>query len=51
MWRAVTGFWETILDPRSHLVTESSELHFNSLKAQDEPAFTRYVQMNGHTVV
>lgn len=35
------GFWETTLDPHSPLVTESSELHFNSLKEQNTPAFTR----------
>lgn len=35
LWKAVMGFWETILDPLSHLVTESSELHFSSHREQE----------------
>ena len=29
------GFWETILDPLSHSVTESLELHFSSQRKQE----------------
>lgn len=36
MWKAVMGFWETILDPLSHLVTESLELHFSSQGEEEQ---------------
>lgn len=36
LWKAVMGFWETILDPLSHLVTESLELHFSSQREQEQ---------------
>lgn len=36
MWKAVMGFWETILDLLSHLVTESLELPFSSQREQEQ---------------